>query len=171
MRKRPHSFLGLAKFANLNGIDAEFIIYGADGGELESIQNIISTDSNIGSVTYLGALSPNDVQKELGNCDLLVLPSENEPFPMVVLESLSVGTPVLIMPSSGIADLLSSHHPEMVAKSDSDLDLSIAFANLLKNHLSILSRSAVQNTCRKLFDLDKVVDVLEFNYRKVLRKL
>ncbi|MDQ4145947.1 MAG: glycosyltransferase, partial [Actinomycetota bacterium] len=52
-------------------------------------------------VTYLGPISLEDRARLLGASHVLVLPSEDENFGLVVVEALSLGTPVLI--SSGVA--------------------------------------------------------------------
>ena len=163
-RKRPDRFLGLVKFAHQNGIEAKFSIYGVDGGELKSTLQKIESDPELSCVTYEGSLPPARVMDVLSECDLLVLPSENEPFPMIVLEALSVGTRALIMPSSGIADLLKVHFPEMVAETDNEDGLNYAFSKLCSSPANFEEIQAIKIFCETFFGIEKVVDRLETFY-------
>jgi glycosyltransferase involved in cell wall biosynthesis len=167
-RKRPDWFLGLAKAAHTRGLIASFEIYGPDNGSLFQIQKDIASDAHLKRLEYKGSLRPQQVSEVLENCDLLVLPSENEPFPMIVLEALSVGTPVLIMPSSGIADLIASHRSDFVVSDDSEASLHIAFADLFNRIADTEIRRSVRNLCKELFDISKVVDDLEVSYEELV---
>ena len=167
-RKRPDWFLGLAKEAHFQGLIANFKIYGPDNGELERIQKRIDYDPDLERVRYKGSLPPHQVTEVLRSCDLLVLPSENEPFPMVVLEALSVGTPALIMASSGIADLIRSHFSDLIVSTDTEASLFLAFSNVFNRITKIETRDKVRELCKQIFDLDKIVDVLEINYMELV---
>lgn len=60
-----------------------------------------------GRVHFAGAVTNRDVLNQLYNAiDLLVLPSETEGFPMVVVESLAAGTPVVATDLPGTRALL-----------------------------------------------------------------
>ncbi|WP_030774890.1 MULTISPECIES: glycosyltransferase, partial [unclassified Streptomyces] len=53
--------------------------------------------------TVPGALSGTEVLAELRRAHVYVLPSVDEPFPMSVLEALSVGVPSVVTHSNGLA--------------------------------------------------------------------
>jgi glycosyltransferase involved in cell wall biosynthesis len=167
-RKRPDRFLNLARFASKNGLSANFVMFGSDGGELSTVLHEIRFDKTLSAVQYEGALPPNQVLDMLKRSDLLVLPSENEPFPMIVLEALSVGTPVLIMPSCGLASLVKTQYPEMIVPEENDVALISAFTSAYKRTLTTRDRESIRNFCMDTFSIEKVVDVLEFNYQTIL---
>jgi glycosyltransferase involved in cell wall biosynthesis len=54
------------------------------------------------------------------NSDLMVLTSRYEGFPMVILESLSHGTPCLVTPDTNVADIMQENDCGWVAEFDSD---------------------------------------------------
>jgi glycosyltransferase involved in cell wall biosynthesis len=167
VRKRADRFVNLARYSAQNDLLANFVIFGPDGGELSSIESEIKSDRYLSALKYKGALPPSEVREMLGESDLLVLPSENEPFPMIVLEALSVGTPVLIMPSCGLASLLKVDYPNMVAFEDNDAALLTAFKSVYDKRTSVESRKEIRNFCRDTFSIDKVTSILEFCYRSV----
>ena len=117
---------GVGKFIELadsyRSSENVFEIYGPDGGELELVRREIEIRNLSDVVHYQGALQADDVQKLLREIDLLVLPSRDDNFPMVILEALAVGTPVLVMPSCGFAETLKTFEPNFVAASE-DLGL------------------------------------------------
>jgi glycosyltransferase involved in cell wall biosynthesis len=143
-------------------------MFGSDGGELSTVLHEIRFDKTLSAVQYEGALPPNQVLDMLKRSDLLVLPSENEPFPMIVLEALSVGTPVLIMPSCGLASLVKTQYPEMIVPEENDVALISAFTSAYKRTLTTRDRESIRNFCMDTFSIEKVVDVLEFNYQTIL---
>lgn len=51
-------------------------------------------------------IEPTEVVDRLARCSFLVLPSVDEPFPMIVLEALAVGRAVVITESCGLADFV-----------------------------------------------------------------
>ena len=169
-RKRPTAFLNLAREAFKKNFVGTFEIYGPDGGELNLIQEEIRKDERLIFTQYNGSIAPSEVMDVLDQSDLLVLPSKNEPFPMVVLEALAVGTPVLIMPSCGIASLLKDNYPMMVIESD-DEDLFLASKNLLEQGYSIEFRKELQNFCNQRFGIEGVVEKLETVYLKVMMNI
>ena len=159
-RKRVDLFLSIAKFAKAENIGANFSIYGPDGGELSRTLNSIELQK-LSNVRYMGSVQPEFVSKILAKVDLLVLPSENEPFPMIVLESLSVGTSVLIMPSCGIASLIGNSFPEMVALEESEEALRESFLRLIKSKSLNKNRIQLREFCSAKFGISPIVTELE----------
>ena len=62
-----------------------------------------------GRIKWLGQITAQDKFELLAEHDLLVLTSYNENFANVVIESLSVGTPVLVSEQVGLADYVKSN--------------------------------------------------------------
>ena len=163
-RKRPLAFFNLAEEASENGFLAEFEIYGSDAGELRHIKERIKTKRNETKIVYKGSLAPAEVMEVLWRSDLLVLPSDNEPFPMIVLEALAVGTPVLIMSSCGLASQLKTQYPSMII--DNDEEMFLACKNLV-NIPTIEKRRILHDFCIEIFGIKSVVDKLEKCYTKI----
>ena len=78
------------------------------------MQSEIKSRTLTSNLEYKGSLQAHDVQRMLAEIDVLVLPSKDEPFPMVVLEALAVGTQVLVMPSCGFAEELRKFEFELI---------------------------------------------------------
>ena len=145
-----------------------FEIYGPDGGELELVRREIEKRNLSDVVHYKGALQANDVQKLLREIDLLVLPSRDDNFPMVVLEALAVGTPVLVMPSCGFAETLKTFEPSFVAASEDLSGLLKSYEKQFESNFSNKTQQEIMDFCARVFGISSVTDKLIASYKEAL---
>ena len=165
-RKGVDKFINLAEKFKDSGL--KFEIYGPDGGELEFV-NSESINRNISNILeYKGSLPSSKVQDMLESVDLLVLPSKDEPFPMIVLESMAVGTQVLVMPSCGFASQLSEFDSSFVAESEDQAGLNQSFQRYIDSGFKIRSREELREFCNDNFGISGVVDELMRAYKMAL---
>ena len=165
-RKGVDKFINLAK--QFKESDLSFEIFGPDGGELNFVRSEIQ-DENISNILqYKGSLPSKEVQNMLQRADLLILPSKDEPFPMVILESLAVGTQVLVMPSCGFASQLRNFEAAFVAESEDQNGILISFQKFFEAGFELKSREAIRAFCRDTFGISSVTDQLVQKYKKAL---
>jgi glycosyltransferase involved in cell wall biosynthesis len=87
------------------GAAVQFLIVGGGSAEAEAALHVRIRELGIEqSVRYLGFRQ--DVQRILNGSDLLVLPSRHEAFPLVILEAMAVGKPVVATDCGGPAEIL-----------------------------------------------------------------
>ena len=60
------------------------------------------------NITFLGHVSHEDLPSYYNMADILTLPSDMEGIPMVILESLACGTPVVSSNVGGIPDIIAN---------------------------------------------------------------
>jgi glycosyltransferase involved in cell wall biosynthesis len=160
-KKRVSIFLEIAQeFSELDQID--FLIFGPDGGELKLVLDKISeySQKNIATTKYLGPLLTGEVIKVLASVDLLILPSLEDAYPMVILESLSVGTPVLISRYCGNADDVKLIDSDFVCTTD-DIDEYVAKIKLiLQKYSSGRNREVLRKLSLEFFDIKPVTKSL-----------
>jgi len=166
-RKGVSKFIELANSFKDSSIDFE--IYGPDGGELELVHSEITSKNLIRTLKYNGAIQAQQVQGVLLETDLLVLPSKDEPFPMVILEALAVGTQVLIMPSCGFAKELANFEPNFVSPTEDFAGLRAAFKKILNDDFQSKNRDEIIEYCRENFGIAKVVDQLTQTYKDLIK--
>lgn len=165
-RKGIDKFIDLAdSFRHSNLV---FEIYGPDGGELDFCENEIKIRCLQKTLSYEGALTSDKVQEMLADAKLLILPSKNEPFPMVVLESLAVGTPVLVMPSCGLAAKLKQFDQYFVSSSEDLCDIINTFKMSISKNLDLEARFSTREFVIKEFSIISVVDTLLETYEKTI---
>ena len=102
----------------------KFIIYG-QGVLLDNLKSIISSSMISDRVKILGWLPHESVVDALNKLQLLVLPSNSEGLPKILLEALACGTPVLSTAVGGIPDIIKNeetgfiienNHPDTIAE-------------------------------------------------------
>jgi len=71
------------------------LIAGGDEGEKENLENQITSLNLQENVFFIGAIGGQDKIDFLANADLFCLPSHNENFGNVYIESLAAGTPIV----------------------------------------------------------------------------
>ncbi|WP_455835210.1 glycosyltransferase [Pseudarthrobacter siccitolerans] len=102
-RKRPVMFVQMAKELLHEFPDVRFRLVGPDEGEAKSVVAAIEAAGHEDSIQWEGPLSPDQTLERLKQAAVYVLPSVNEPFPMSVLEAMSVALPVVVSRSCGLA--------------------------------------------------------------------
>jgi len=160
-RKGVEKFIELADHYKGSGIT--FDIYGPDGGELDAVQKRIESADLMGVLAYKGSLPSHRVQEVLKDIDLVILPSKDEPFPMIILEALAVGASVLVMPSCGIASELRKFRNWFVSNTE-DLDGLINSVNEFISKSTVDDRHANREFCRLQFSIENICSQLESVY-------
>ena len=105
-RKRPVAFVEAAAEVLARGHRATFALYGPDEGELGAVDAAIHALGVSDSVSYEGPVEPARVLDVLAAAQVYVLPSVDEPFPMSLLEAMSLGLPSITTDSVGIKEQL-----------------------------------------------------------------
>lgn len=111
------------------------------------------------NIRWIGPQGPNEKFDVLADHDLLVLPSHDENFGNVVIESLAVGTRVLISKNVGLADyvernglgLICTQSPQSVAS-----NIDQAYANHQKaGETSVSAQDVIRNDFSETTLLDQ----------------
>ncbi|MDN3311632.1 glycosyltransferase [Microbacterium oryzae] len=164
-RKRPELFAAAAQeLVDVLKGKARFSIVGPDGGSRSKIESILYADPAPDSLTLEGAIPPADTLARILQCDVFVLPSIDEPFPMAVLEAMSLGKPVIVTSSCGLAPLIEEFQAGIVID-EHERSLVPAIKNLiedpaLRKRMGERARLAV----RRHFSMEAIGDALVSSY-------
>ena len=158
-RKRLDKFVQAAVELHKSFTQIEFEIFGNDDGDLKRCLQLIDSLNASSYIQYKNALSAEAVINKLANVKLLILPSDEEPFPMVVLEALSVGTPVLVMPSCGLAKDLKLIDSNYVARTDSYVELAKSADSIIVD-FERADSAHIKRATYEIFGIRKVLDTL-----------
>ncbi|MEU5544140.1 glycosyltransferase [Streptomyces sioyaensis] len=168
-RKRPEAFVRMAALVHRKRPEVSFTLHGSDEGRLTEVRRLIAEEELGEAVTYGGALDHDAAVRRTARATVYVLPSVDEPFPMSVLESLAVGTPVVCTDSCGIADVLQRRGAALVTDGSpeelADAVLRLLEDGPLRERVTHAGRTAVAEE----FSLAAVADRLEEWYPLLAR--
>jgi glycosyltransferase involved in cell wall biosynthesis len=150
--KQPLAFIEVARLAMQRNLDLSFEIVGPDGGQL---QDVIQNSKSLGNIEYLGSMPNNQVKEYLSTIGVLVVPSLHELFPMVVVEALCNGTPVVIMENCGLARMVSENNFGKIAENSEQGILDA----VVETCSSVADYSAISTSAAALFDIESVAKV------------
>ncbi len=163
-RKRPLMFIEMAKALLAEGIDASFVLVGPDEGLGAQVTAEVNAFGDPDRLRWEGPLAPEHMLDRLSRASLSVLPSVNEPYPMSVLEAMSVGRPVVVTTSCGLAPAVAETGSGAVVDETAD-DLIRAVRELLTapDAMADAARNAL-TAARSQFSMSHVTDQLERAY-------
>jgi glycosyltransferase involved in cell wall biosynthesis len=154
----------LAAAARRAGIEATFSLVGPDSGSLSRVESTIRDYGLERTVTYEGPVAYDAVRSRMRGSQVFVLPSVDEPFPMSLLEAMSVGLAPVCTTSCGIADELKRCGGAVVADPSVDRFIEAALPVLsdpmLRRELSEKARACAEAS----FPWRSVIATLESVY-------
>jgi glycosyltransferase involved in cell wall biosynthesis len=118
-------------------------------------------------VEFLGFVSPEEFFERI---DILIVPSHEEPFGIVILEAMAAGIPVIASACGGPLEIISSPLEGVLVRPRDAAALANAIQSLAADEL--LRSTITQNARQRVqthFDIRAVVPRIEDEYRRVLR--
>jgi glycosyltransferase involved in cell wall biosynthesis len=149
--------------AQLESLDFEYHIIG-EGNERNRLEKLAETLGIAENVTFQG------VQKNPFNwivsADLLLLTSEFEGFPNVLLEAGAVGTPSIAFSCGGVVEeIITNGFNGFIVK---DGDEAAFGAAILRGCSTIFNRNTIQDLTKNKFGVEKIVEKYASTFLKVM---
>lgn len=110
-------------------------------------------------ISFIGAIPHNQLRDFYNMADVLLLPSEREGIPMVVLEALACGTPVVATDVGGLADIVSHGRNGILLNTVSPENLAKAILRILSSPIdreSIANGIEPRNAERNIQELEEI---------------
>lgn len=141
----------------------------------EEVRSLIKEPALCESVVLTGAKSRAEVKEEYEQADILVLPSvttpggEREGIPVVLMEAMATGLPVISTLHAGIPELVHDGRSGYLVPESDPPALAAAIAKLLRNpHIWRSMGQAGRTRVEKHFNLRNQIDQLQSIYNRVL---
>lgn len=158
-------------FHAISQLNFPVILKIAGSGEEEYVADLKNLAAELGiaeKITWLGWLDRDQKFKALMHADLFVLVSLNENFANVVVESLHMGTAVLLSEDVGLSGFVESHDMGWVtslAPADVAQKLNAAYhENDKRNRIKIQGRSFIESN----FSAFKLITNYVEEYQKII---
>ena len=110
--------------------EVELVIVG-EGPERAGIEKLARERKVADRVRLLGRVPQDRLPEIYSAADLLLLVSTHEGWPNVLLESMACGTPVVVSPMDGIADIVGTAEAGRILADDTPSGLAAAIRELL----------------------------------------
>jgi glycosyltransferase involved in cell wall biosynthesis len=145
--------------------DVFLLFVGPDAGEIQKVRELAESLGVTEYYKWLGPLQGEEKHEAFECAEFLALPSDEDPYPLVLLEAMAHGKPVLTTTVVGQASVIEAHDAGIIV-SPEDLDGIVdAAARLLTDETY---RSAIGANARRLaetmFSVGSVVDDIESLY-------
>ncbi|MCA9367243.1 glycosyltransferase [Candidatus Kaiserbacteria bacterium] len=82
------------------------VIAGPDDGQMDEVKALVQKHQLGDRVLFTGLLQGNDIWSAYRDADLFVLPCRTDTFPMAIIESCAMGTPILTTDNCEIAHIV-----------------------------------------------------------------
>lgn len=137
---------------------ANFIIDILGKGPREAELKALARDRGVDDVVNFAGFIANPFPR-LKQADLFCMTSAHEGYPMVITETLSIGTPVVSTPVNGVTEMLA--HGGGILTDETPESIADALERLINNptELERLARETVAST--RQFDLKNILDLVE----------
>lgn len=145
----------------LRDLGVHFIVFIAGEGDQEDFIKSYLLKHNLNKFVKMIGFQ-KDVSKVLDQIDLLVLPSLFEGFPMVILESLATGTPVIATKVNGVPEIIKNNVNGSLIKARSSSELVHAIL-LYYNNRDLLVKQGENgnNIVAKQFTQERMLKMYE----------
>ncbi|MEO8288304.1 MAG: glycosyltransferase [Chloroflexota bacterium] len=148
--------------------DLRLLIVG-DGPLRSSLETVAAAGAAPGVVHFAGTRT--DVARLLGAMDMFVLPSLNEALPIVLLEAMAAGLPVVATGVGGVPEIVEDGKTGLLVPPGDQQALQAAIARLLDNPLLGKQLAAAGKANIALnFTIEKMVERLESLYDSLLTR-
>ncbi len=161
------NFLLAAKVISQEHPEARFVAVG-EGGLRPEMENMIQTLGLTGKVTLTGTIDRPERVATL--FDVFVLASKTEGLPLVVLEAMALGIPVVATDVGGLREVIVSNENGILVPPGKPAELAAAVSDVLKDPLLAAAMSTrAKETVRAKFSVEAMVAEYEELYRQVQR--
>jgi glycosyltransferase involved in cell wall biosynthesis len=155
-RKRPLDLLLAYEKVRNAGTDCCLLLVGA--GEQEALLRRYVTAHHVPDVSFLGFRNQSELPKFYALADVFVLPSENEPWGLIVNEAMAAALPVVVTEDVGAAADLVGHGDNGLVYSTGDVAALAAHLTTLVNDPALRRRMGARSLARiGDWDLDRSV--------------
>lgn len=143
------------------------LIIGGDGSQREWLEGIAKSENIESQVTFVGALSREEVSKYMNKCDAFVLASRYETFGVVYIEALASGKPV-IGTFNGGAEGIINENVGILTEIDNVDKLSDAMEYIEKNYKKY-NKESLRKYCNDKFSSNVIINKIINVYKEVMK--
>jgi glycosyltransferase involved in cell wall biosynthesis len=166
--KRPEKLVRMLPRLIAKEPDVFLLFVGPDAGEFQKVRELGERLDVTEHYKWLGPLQGEEKHEAFECAEFLALPSDEDPYPLVLLEAMAHGKPVLTTTAVGPAFIIGAHDAGIIVPPEDLNGMVDAAARLLTDETY---RSAIGANARRLaettFSVGAVVDDIESLYESL----
>ncbi len=167
--KRPEKLVHVLPRLIEKEPDVFLLFVGPDAGEIQKVRELGESLGVSEYLKWLGPLQGEEKHEAFECAEFLALPSDEDHYPLVLLEAMAHGKPVLTTTVVGQASLIAAHDAGIIVSPEDLEGIVDAAASLLTDEMY---RSAMGANARRLaettFSMGAVVDDIESLYARLI---
>ena len=151
----------------LESVPSARLMFAGDGPQMGALRDLARSLGVVSSTVFLGYR--DDIPEVFANLDLLVLSSDTEGLPNVVLEAMAMGVPVVATAVGGTPEVVEDRATGLLVPRDDEAALASAIIE------SLVSRDAAEERARraramveKEFAMEALIQRTHALYRELL---
>jgi glycosyltransferase involved in cell wall biosynthesis len=169
--KRPEKLVRILPRLIEKDPDIFLLFVGPDAGELEKIQTLGEALGVTEYVKWLGPLQGQEKHEAFECCEFLALPSDEDPYPLALLEAMAHQKPVLTTSVVGQASVIGAHQAGIiVAPGDLDGIMDGAAKFLTDERYRRAIGANARRLAETMFSVEAVVDEIESLYAGLVQR-
>ncbi|EJG06788.1 glycosyl transferase group 1 [Methanofollis liminatans DSM 4140] len=140
-----------------------------DGSDRRSLEQMVHEYALVQNISFVGKLPHKDIPQWLCNNNILVLPSNSEGMPNVLLEAMAAGLPVVATNVGGIPDIIKNKRNGYLVEPKNPQEIAEKIQYLINNSQmrKIISEQNKMDSQR--YNWNNIVQNLDSLYSKVLK--
>lgn len=140
---------------------------GGDGPIKDRLEEMAREYNVFSQIKFLGALSREQVAKQMNLCDGFVLASEHETFGVVYIEALSMGKPILGTKNGGASDIINEKNGIIVENKNHEA--LVKGLKLFVNSLDKFDNNLIRKECLNNYSDEVIVNKIKEVYEGVIK--
>jgi glycosyltransferase involved in cell wall biosynthesis len=137
---------------------------GDERAALEALREVLNLQHD---VIFIGWQNATQMVELYNAAEVTILPSRTDWFPLVVIESLACGTPVIASEVGGLSQLVSPNIGRLFSAGDY-ATLAAHVTDFIRSNFKATAQAACVQHVREKFSWDRAVDHIEAVYQEVL---
>ena len=169
IRKGTYDLLESIRYLKDDGVEVRLVLCGA-GPKEELIRSIRKLGLQT-LVTIKGWIEGDQKERIFNETDVFALPSQNEGLPMVILEAMSYGLPIVATPVGGIPEAVVNGVNGFLIPYGDTRRLAMAIGRLVTDEaLRMRMGEESRRLIVKKFERERIVDSLEKKYDEIINR-
>lgn len=169
-RKRPEDFVAAVPAILERVPGTRFVMAGPDSGSVAASRAAAERLGVADAIEMRGPLDHEEALALLASTWVSVLPSVDEPFPMSILEALSLGVPTVVTRTNGLADDVAGSGAGAAVLGGDTAGIADAVVALLDPDANDRASERAWDVARSRFSMSAVLDTLQAAYADALQR-